>query len=1127
MENPSLKHLTRPDFGKPPENQNEKLQKLGEPHVKSFNYMIEKGLSAAINDLNPIEFLVNERRVKLSISNFSFAKPAVPVGTIGVKRSNILPAECRQRAATYKGKFFVDIDWYIDDQQQQSFQKDLGDLPVMIKSDRCHLSNMKPKDLVAEGEHEQEWGGYFVIKGYEKLVRMLLMTRRNYPIAIRRSGWKQRGEQFSDSGVSIRCVKEDQTATTNVLHYLTDDSFKLMFSYQKNLYYIPLCLILKCLFSDVDSYIYRKLIQGYEDDTRYTDIVKDMLHALHAENLHTTEDCRTHLGKIFRVKFNDCPEWSTDIEIANSIIKKCILIHLNSNKEKFDLLVFMTQKLFAFSKDKCKVEGADAVMMQELLLGGHLYLQLVKEKLASWLVGLKMSILKCSKSASFTFSLNDMMKASRSSGGIQTHLEMFLATGNITSLSGLGLMQDKGLVIMAENINRMRYMSHFRAVHRGAFFQEMRTTEARQLLPDAWGFICPVHTPDGAPCGLLNHLTNDCIVTDVPDEEKVNNIPPLLTSLGMVPLNYAEEILDLKTSIAVQLDGRMLGYVASREAAAVANKLRSYKIEGVKVPETLEIALVPLKKSVSQYPGLFLFTGPARMMRPLLNLFEGKTELIGTFEQVYLDVCMRPEEFYGGNVTTHMELSMTGFLSNLAKLIPMPDCNQSPRNMYQCQMGKQTMGTACHNWDSQSETKLYRLQTPASPLFRPAHYDDMLMDDYAMGTNAIVAVVSYTGYDMEDAMIINKFSEERGLAHGSIYKSEFIDLERPASYFAIDPEQKNLLQFLDSDGLPYIGRKMMENEPHYCYFDSDRSIFVVKLFKGKEVCYVNTVKMCGNLDSKASPKVACITYRIPRNPSVGDKFASRAGQKGICSQKLAAEDLPFTETGMIPDIVFNPHGFPSRMTIAMMIEIMAGKSAACHGVVHDATPFKFTEEETAIDYFGKLLEKAGYNYNGTETLYSGVDGREMSADIFFGVVHYQRLRHMVSDKWQVRSTGPINTLTRQPLQGRKRGGGTRFGEMERDSLISHGASFLLQDRLLHCSDATTVFICTSCSTLHGPITEVVRMADKRHQSDTRETCLLCGHGQNISEIVIPYIFKFFTTEVATVMIRMWLQCNKV
>ncbi|XP_018572188.2 DNA-directed RNA polymerase I subunit RPA2 [Anoplophora glabripennis] len=478
-------------------------------------------------------------------------------------------------------------------------------------------------------------------------------------------------------------------------------------------------------------------------------------------------------------------------------------------------------------------------------------------------------------------------------------------------------------------------------------------------------------------------------------------------------------------------------------------------------------------------------------------------------------------------VTTHMELSKTAFLSNLAQLIPMPDCNQSPRNMYQCQMGKQTMGTPCHNWDLQSETKLYRLQTPSTPLFRPVHHDNIFLDDFAMGTNAIVAVISYTGYDMEDAMIINKASEERGLAHGSIYKSEFIELDHPTSYFARDPDAKNLSQYMDSDGLPYVGRKISNDEPLYCFYDCDKSTYVVKMVKGKEECYLHSVKLCGRVEVKSPCKIACLTYRVPRNPSVGDKFASRAGQKGICSQKWPAEDLPFTETGLVPDIVFNPHGFPSRMTIAMMIEIMAGKSAALHGLVHDATPFRFTEEDTAIDYFGRLLEQGGYNYYGTETMYSGIDGREMTAQIFFGVVHYQRLRHMVSDKWQVRSTGPTDILTRQPLKGRRRGGGVRFGEMERDSLISHGASFLLQDRLLHCSDETTAFICTSCGTLLGPVTEIIEMADKPHHSETKETCRLCGHGKNISEIKIPYIFKFFVTQLASCNINVRLKCQEI
>jgi DNA-directed RNA polymerase I subunit RPA2 len=894
-----------------------------------------------------------------------------------------------------------------------------------------------------------------------------------------------------------------------------------MFSYKKTLYYTPLVLVLKCLVKHTDYYMCQQLLGPYEDDAYYTECLQNMFRALHGEGLHSHEECKDYLGKMFRIKFTDCPEWYSNTQVADFILKKCVLIHLDRNEDKFNMLVFMTQKLFLFAQDKCKAEGADAVMMQELLLGGHLYLQMIKDRLQYWLVSLKFAISRRKTSGFLTQS--EMLGCAKRAGGLAHTMEMFMATGNAGNSAELGLQQDKGLTIVAENINRMRYMSHFKAVHRGAFFQEMRTTEVRQLLPDAWGFICPVHTPDGSPCGLLNHLTMNCRVTDVPDAKKVANIPYVLARFGMWSLG---DVINKAKSVSyvILLDGKVVGYVWQKFAERMVRQLRWLKIEGKEVPDTLEIVFIPMESYTTQIPGIYLFTGPARMMRPVWNLSTKSVEYVGTFEQVYLDICVAPEEFYKG-VTTHQELSKLTFLSNLAQLIPMPDCNQSPRNMYQCQMGKQTMGTPCLNWRLQSQTKLYRLQTPASPLFRPVHYDNIDLDDFAMGTNAIVAVISYTGYDMEDAMIINKASEERGFAHGSIYKSEFIMLEPSTSYFCRDPEKPELAEFIDTDGLPFVGRHMRDGEPFYCYYSVDEFHYIVKKFRGKEECYVDAVKLCASFE--ASNKTACITFRVPRNPSVGDKFASRAGQKGICSLKYPMEDLPFTETGLVPDIIFNPHGFPSRMTVAMMIEVMAGKSAAIHGLVHDATPFRFTEDNTAIDYFSQALQAGGYNYHGTETMYSGIDGRELTAHIFFGIVHYQRLRHMVSDKWQVRSTGPNDILTRQPIKGRKRGGGVRFGEMERDSLISHGASFLLQDRLFHNSDKSTALICTTCGTLLGPVTVVTRPAEKPSLTEYQDVCRLCEHGDTIEEIQLPYIFKFFVTQMASCNINVKIKTREV
>ncbi|XP_063243979.1 DNA-directed RNA polymerase I subunit RPA2 [Bacillus rossius redtenbacheri] len=1118
---PSLKNLTS-NFGSP-SKPNKFLQSLGKPHIESFNFFLDVGLKRAVENLLPVEFLLpNGDRVSLVLTTAELQYPRVPKGTIGARSLRIFPSECRQRAATYKAAFVAKIACSLNGSPFHVLERELGQVPVMVKSRRCHLESLSPRELVERGEHPDEWGGYFIVQGHERLIRMLLMTRRNYPITVCRPTWKARGKYFSDLGVMVRSVSADETSTNNVLHYVTDGSAKLMFSYKRILYYAPIMVILKSLMDVSDEYIFKQLTAGVEDNLYYKGCVIDMLHALHEEGFHTHEDVKIYIGKTFRVKFTDLPPWVTNTQICDHIIKHCLAIHLSDNADKFHLLVLMMKKLFALVAGECCAEGVDGVMSQELLMGGHLYLQVLKEKLQTWLAFLRTLLLKkAGANAGYKLTQGDLELFARKISSLDTSLEHFLSTGNVYSQSGLGLMQDKGLTIVLENINRMRYMSHFKAVHRGSFFQEMRTTEVRQLLPDAWGFICPVHTPDGSPCGLLNHLTKDCQVTGVPDAGLVAGVALALAGLGMSPLGAATgPSRPLRECCAVVLDGRVLGHVARAEAAGVAARLRLLKIQGTKVPSTLEIALIPPAKG-GQYPGLFLFTGPARMMRPVLNLAARQVELIGTLEQVHMDICIVPEEAYPQ--TTHQEISSISFLSNLACLIPMPDCNQSPRNMYQCQMGKQTMGTPCHTWHLQTETKMYRLQTPASPFFRPTHYDAVSLDDYAMGTNAIVAVISYTGYDMEDAMIINKASFERGFAHGSIYKSEVIDLKTATSYFGVDPSEIGTYPTLDPDGLPHPGTILEQDSVFYSYYHADEGKFVTCRWKSTETAIVDHVKLCGSTSPVQPPPRAVITVRVPRNPSVGDKFASRAGQKGICSLLWPAEDLPFTETGLHPDIIFNPHGFPSRMTIAMIIEVMAGKSAAIHGLVHDATPFKFSEKDTAAEYFGRMLEAGGYNYYGTEKMYSGIEGCEMEAAIFFGVVHYQRLRHMVSDKWQVRSTGPVDTLTRQPLKGRRRGGGVRFGEMERDALLAHGASFLLHDRLFHCSDKSRTLLCSACGSLLSP----VQPPQPRGPEGRKARCLLCGDQGSIVEVEIPYIFRYFVAQLASVNIKLRLDVGEL
>jgi len=273
-----------------------------------------------------------------------------------------------------------------------------------------------------------------------------------------------------------------------------------------------------------------------------------------------------------------------------------------------------------------------------------------------------------------------------------------------------------------------------------------------------------------------------------------------------------------------------------------------------------------------------------------------------------------------------------------------------------------------------------------------------------------------------------------------------------------------------------------------------------------------------------------IKLRFQRNPVVGDNFSSRHGQKGVMSVLWPQADMPFTESGMCPDILINPHAFPSRMTIGMMVESMAGKAGALHGKYQDATPFQFHEgnsknDKMAIHHFGEQLKAAGYAYYGSEPLYNGYTGVQMQADIFIGVVYYQRLRHMVSDKSQVRSTGPVNPLHRQPIKGRKKGGGVRFGEMERDALLAHGTSYLLHDRLMNSSDAHVGWVCKKCGSMLGTV-NVRSVAGSVGQDGgggtvNKMTCKNCCPGEPV-KILMPYVFRYLANELAGMNIKLTL-----
>ncbi|KAM3323354.1 DNA-directed RNA polymerase I subunit 2 [Capsicum chacoense] len=1151
------------------------LKELFSHHIESFDHMIENGLETMLLNIKPVEVVDSFSKLKLRIW---FGKPEVfpPRKERASKTMHdaLYPFECRQAKLSYTGKFLVDICFQYDDGAVIREKINFGQFPIMLKSKLCHLRAADDsRKLIAHKEEPSEMGGYFILKGLERVIRLIILPKRNYPMSMARNSFRDRREGYSDKAVVIRCVREDQSAVSLKLYYLNNGSARLGFWIQGREYLLPVGIILKALVDTTDHEIYVNLTCCYNEERDRvkgsvgTQLVgeraKIILDEVQALSLFTRAQCLRHIGEHFQPVMTGMQNDSYKT-VADAVLRDYIFVHLDNNHDKFNLLIFMLQKLFSLIDQTSVLDNPDSLQNQEVLLPGHLITIYLKEKLQDWLLRLQRLLQEETDGEKKKFelsSLADVKKAIDKNAPKQMGLaiENMLKTGRLVTQSGLDLQQRAGMTVQAERLNFLRFLSHFRAVHRGASFAGLRTTSVRKLLPESWGFLCPVHTPDGEPCGLLNHMTASCRITsyydskgNVKDFFKMRmSILNVMIAIGMTPSSPKLVQAGPPELLSVLLDGRIVGYMSSDLIEKAVTYLRRLKLSSTSsIPVDLEVGYIPLSMN-GAYPGLYMFTSPSRFVRPVRSISapaeEGNDlELIGPFEQVYMEISC-PDGGDGGRKTvfppTHREIHPTNILSVVGNLTPWSDHNQSPRNMYQCQMGKQTMGFSSQALNCRADQKLYHLQTPQTPIVRTKAYEKYCVDDYPLGTNAIVAVLAYSGYDMEDAMVLNKSSVDRGMCHGHIYQTETIDLteqsvksDRAQRLFRRSNLDKSSHRLIDSDGLPYVGQRINPNEPYCSIYNEITSQTTSMKLKGSEPVVVDYVSV--DVKNKTHLQKANIRFRRSRNPVIGDKFSSRHGQKGVCSQLWPDVDMPFSGvTGMRPDLIINPHAFPSRMTIAMLLESIAAKGGALHGKFVDATPFSNTmkesesESSSLVDELGSMLTACGFNHHGVEVLYSGVYGTELTCEIFIGPVYYQRLRHMVSDKFQVRSTGQIDHITRQPIKGRKRGGGVRFGEMERDSLLAHGAAYLLHDRLHTSSDHHIADVCSECgsvltsSIIQPPKRAVTILGLPPAREPKKVTCLACRSSKGMETVAMPYVFKYLAAELAAMNIKMTLKLS--
>ena len=689
---------------------------------------------------------------------------------------------------------------------------------------------------------------------------------------------------------------------------------------------------------------------------------------------------------------------------------------------------------------------------------------------------------------------------------------------------------------VSQALNRLTFISTLSNLRRTntPIGRDAKLTKPRHLHNTHWGYICPVETPEGHACGLIKNLALMTLITTDRGTQQASIITGALDELGVTRI---EEVSPdaIKTSTKIFVNGAWYGVhddahevvqtlLTSRRARAnissdvsivhnIADREVFVWCDGGRVTRPLLIVKdkrLMLKKSHLAERGLIT------EWRDLLQ--QGFIEYLDVDEEENMMIAMTQKDLTNPDqpdTYTHCEIHPSLILGVCGSIIPFPDHNQSPRNTYQCAMGKQAIGLYATNFQVRMDSSAHVLWYPQKPLVTTHSMQYLHFKELPAGINCCVAVACYTGYNQEDSLMLNQSSIDRGLFRSFFFRT-YKDKAKDKESFEIptDDKCKSMRHGdhtpLGADGIANLGKrvtggdivigKVVPDAPTSTdrrqYKDASTEVRL------RETGIVDMVVRTVSSGTGAGDELVRVRTRAMRTPQIGDKFSSRHGQKGVCGMTYRQEDMPFTREGIVPDIIMNPHALPSRMTIGQLIECLLGKVSAIRGIEGNATPFC----DVSVEQISNELQKLGYERTGNEIFTNGRTGKRLRAKLFFGPTYYQRLKHMVADKVHGRATGPVTLLLRQPVEGRSRNGGLRFGEMERDCLVAHGVSAMLRDRMFENSDRFVVCVCKNCG--------MIAVETPEHQRE----CKSCKEKGKFAELEIPYAFKLVLQELISMCI---------